>query len=125
MIEKMLDKLVLGLWNLIQGLTGISQMMIYVSFIIILCAVLITRYFYKEVKAANAKTLEVIKESKAEQRIIMDEHKREYVEMNNKGMELLGEVKDSIKEHSTTLRELISSIEVYTTVTKELIKKVS
>lgn len=125
MIEKMLDKLVLGLWNLIQGLTGISQMMIYVSFIIILCAVLITRYFYKEVKAANAKTLEVIKESKAEQRIIMDEHKREYVEMNNKGMELLGEVKESIKEHSTTLRELRSSIEVYTTVTKELIKKVS
>ena len=97
MIEKMLDKLVLGLWNLIQGLTGISQMMIYVSFIIILCAVLITRYFYK----------------------------KEYVEMNNKGMELLGEVKESIKEHSTTLRELRSSIEVYTTVTKELIKKVS
>ena len=125
MIEKMLDKLVLGLWNLIQGLTGISQMMIYVSFIIILCAVLITRYFYKEVKLANAKTLEVIKESKAEQRIIMEEHKKEYVEMNNKGMELLGEVKESIKEHSTTLRELRSSIEVYTTVTKELIKKVS
>ena len=125
MIEKMLDKLVLGLWNLIQGLTGISQMMIYVSFIIILCAVLITRYFYKEVKLANAKTLEVIKESKAEQRIIMDEHKKEYVEMNNKGMELLGDVKESIKEHSTTLRELRGSIEVYTTVTKELIKKVS
>ena len=125
MIEKMLDKLVLGLWNLIQGLTGISQMMIYVSFIIILCAVLITRYFYKEVKAANAKTLEVIKESKVEQRIIMEEHKKDYVEMNNKGMELLGEVKESIKEHSTTLRELRGSIEVYTTVTKELIKKVS
>lgn len=120
MIEKFFDNIAKALYDSLSSFDGINKLMITISLLVFALGILAAIYMYKQVQKINEKTLSIMEKHEQVQAVNV----KEYQELSRDGMRVLGNVNQTLQEHSSSNKEIVHAIEKNNLLLDVILKKV-